>query len=260
MNDFNSPDARLVEYEDLLVRREEVLKLAGSFLTTYTQEFGELIRENFELKVECIKVKKTISYCRRRMNRGLAVDVAKMKSEIEGEMKLYYMQLESLKEENEAAKNAKTIDEFRLSRAKKIYRRLAKKMHPDIFPKTSENETLQELWEKIVHAYHHSNVDELEDLEVLVRKEMEALGEEASAVEINDIEARIERLERQINDIITTEPYTYGELLADEERKKAMHEQLEMERDDYTQYRESLERALEEMLKDGGVKMIWTMN
>lgn len=260
MNEFNSFEARLADYENLLVQREELLKDAESYLITYTQEFGELIKENFELKVACIKVKKTISYCRRRMNRGLAVDVAKMRNEIDGEMQLYYAQLKNLEEENEAANSASPVGEFRASRAKKIYRRLAKKMHPDIFPMTASNAMLQSLWVRVVLAYHRSDVDELEDLEVLVRKELEALGEEASTVEIDDIEERIERVERQINDIITTEPYTYGALLADEERKKSLRGQLEMERDDYIQYRNSLERTLEEMLQNEGVKMIWTMN
>ena len=85
--------ARSEEYEELLLRRDQLFRESGSYMTAYTQEFGDLITANFELKVECIKKKKTISYCRRRMNRGLAIDTTRMQAEIDQEMTLYYTQL-----------------------------------------------------------------------------------------------------------------------------------------------------------------------
>ena len=51
---------RIDEYGELLVKRDQYLKEAGSFLTVYTAEFGDLLTANFELKIECIKKKKTI--------------------------------------------------------------------------------------------------------------------------------------------------------------------------------------------------------
>lgn len=111
--------ARSDEYEELLLRRDQLFRESGSYMTAYTQEFGDLITANFELKVECIKKKKTISYCRRRMNRGLAIDTARMNAEIEQEMTLYYNHLKEMLDDNKRAKKAGTISEFRLSRAKK---------------------------------------------------------------------------------------------------------------------------------------------
>ena len=123
--------ARYEEYEELLVRRDQLFKEAGSLMTEYTAEFGDLITANFELKVECIKKKKTISYCRRRINRGLSIDTSRMQEEIDREMTLYYDKLKGMQEDSERAKKAKTVSEFRLSMAKKIYRRLAKLIqHP----------------------------------------------------------------------------------------------------------------------------------
>lgn len=252
--------ARYEEYEELLVRRDQLFKEAGSYLVAYTAEFGDLITANFELKVECIKKKKTISYCRRRMNRGLAIDTELMQAEIEQEMKLYYVQLQDMINDTENAKKAENVGQYRFSRAKKIYRRLAKLIHPDINKKTMENEKLKELWMRIVKAYRHSNVDELDDLEVLVRKALDELGEEGLELELSDIEERIERVERQINDILTTEPYTYGEILEYEEKKTAYKEQLQAERDDYQQYLENLTKTLDDMLREGGAKIVWKMD
>ena len=68
--------------------------LNNSYITTsFTKEFGDMITANFELKIECIKKKKTISYCRRRMNRGLTIDTTCMNAEIEMEMTRYYTRM-----------------------------------------------------------------------------------------------------------------------------------------------------------------------
>ena len=51
------------KYEELLLKRDQLNKEAGAIHTLYIKEFGELLLEDFELKVECIKKKKQISYC-----------------------------------------------------------------------------------------------------------------------------------------------------------------------------------------------------
>ena len=86
---IESDKKRSEEYEELLLKRDQLYRECGSYMTAYTQEFGDMITANFELKVECIKKKKTISYCRRRMNRGLAIDTTRMQAEIDQEMTLY---------------------------------------------------------------------------------------------------------------------------------------------------------------------------
>lgn len=89
---------------------------------------------------------------------------------------------------------------------------------------------------------------------------MESVGEETFACKIEDIEKKIERLERQINDIVTTEPYTYREVLCDDEKKEALKTQLEEEYEDYKQYLETLKGTLENMLCQGGASLVWGMN
>lgn len=260
MEVFESDKARYEEYEELLLRRDQLCREAGSYATAYKAEFGDMLTENFKLKVECIKKKKTISYCRRRMNRGLPIDAERMNSEIDNEMKLYYMQLKELIAETKDAKEAGNVGQYRYNRAKKIYRRLAKLIHPDINKLTAENDDLKALWDRIVDAYHHSDIDELNDLEALVYKALEDLGADDFEPDFSNIEERIERVEQQINEILNTEPYIYGELLNDEEKKKEYIEQLKAEHADYEQYLVLLTNALDEMLREGGVKVVWKMN
>ena len=116
------------EYEELLLRRDQMNVEADSYLVAYTREFGDLIIKNFELKIECIRRKKTISACMRRMNRGLGIDVGEMQKDIEKEMTAYYVQLKEMTDNNRAAKDAEIIDGYSVRRSKKIYRRIAKRL------------------------------------------------------------------------------------------------------------------------------------
>ena len=251
---------RFEEYADLLTSRDQLLKDAETYRLNYYKEFGEQLIENFELKLECIKLKKSINYCRRVLNRGENINVNSMNEAVEKEMTLYRVQLADLKGELRAADNSTTVDAFTASRAKKIYRRLSKLIHPDVNAKTETNETLRDLWERISEAYRTSNVDELEDLEILVRKALEDLGDEGFEIDMEGIEDRIDRIERQINDIVTSEPYTYREILGSKERIEDFRKQLTEEHSDYEKYLETLKKALNEILLGKGISTTWEMN
>ncbi len=245
------------EYEELLLRRDQMNVDADSYMISYTREFGDLITRNFELKIECIRRKKTIAACMRRMNRGLAIDVTEMMKDIEMEMTAYYVQLKEMSEETEGAKKAETVDGYSVRRSKKIYRRIAKRLHPDVNRKTLENENLKDLWNRTVKAYRNSEVEELENLEVLIRKALKELGDEGFEIALDDLEQRIERLEEEIHEIATTEPYTYGAILADEEKKNALKEALEEEKADYESYIRQLDAELEKLIGKEGISLVW---
>ena len=175
-------------------------------------------------------------------------------------MKLYKVQLMDMQMDLKAANNSKTSDSFSVSRSKKIYRRLSKLIHPDVNAKTESNEKLRELWERISVAYHTNNAEELENLEILVRKALEELGDEGFEIDMEGIEDRIDRVERQINDIITSEPYTYKEILASKDKIEAFRNQLTEEYKDYEEYLETLKKALNEILLGKGINTTWEMN
>ncbi len=252
--------ARYEDYEELLIKRDQILKEADSILVAYTREFGDLITGNFELKVECIKKKKVIAYCQRMKNKGQSIDADQMNSEIEREMLLYYTELNDLIRNNQNAKKAKPVNEFRYNKSKRIYRRLAKMLHPDINRKTMENEELKELWSRVVRAYNLSDPEELENLEVLVRKAMTDLGDEGFEIDDFNIEERIEKVERQISEIISTEPYSYREILHSVEKTEELKAKLQAEHDDYEKYLKELTEILDDMLKEGWVNVTWTIN
>lgn len=157
------------EYRELLERRDQLLKDAKAYEDAYIREFGSLIAGNYKIQLECIKIKKAINYCRRRLNRRLTIDSSNMKAEIDQEMKWYY-------------------------------------------------------------ARHHDPVPERD------APNMEVPAED------------IATLKEQIREIITSEPYVYGEFLADQEKMEEHRRQLVEEHHDYETYLHILADYLREIL------------
>ena len=245
------------KYEELLLKRDQLNKEAGAIHTLYIKEFGELLLEDFELKIECIKKKKQISYCQAAINRGETINVQEMNNAIDQSMALYNLQLKEMIANKNAADKSKTSPSYKVERAKRIYRRLAKTVHPDIYPLTNDNEELRDLWDRIVIAYNCNDDEELDNLEILVSKILKENGDVVGNVEIDDINERIKKLEYEINEIITTEPYTYMEILFTEDKVNEKKEILKNEIEEYKKYSSELSEMIQKILSEGGATLTW---
>ena len=198
--------ALMEEYESLLLKRDRLLKESDSVMMAYIKEFGDLISDNFRLKIKCIKKKKMISYCKRRINRDLPINIAHMNEEIEAEMKRYYAEMKhyytAQKDtlyNNRISKKLQGVSELRL--AQEI---------PDTCPDLCPDPCLEK-------------------------------------ISVPELEERIFSTERQINDILNSEPYIYIEILEDEGKKEAYKEQLLEEKKDFKDYLKRLKTELEGM-------------
>lgn len=250
-------DGKYKKYEALLLRRDQLNKEAGSIEVSYVKEFGELLIRDFELKVECIKKRKMIAYCLAAVNHGEAIDVAGMNAQIEREMALYNLELKRMAEQKSEADKSKITPSYKVEKAKRIYRRIAKMIHPDINPAAAGDEQIRELWERVVIAYHCNDDIELDNLEILVRRALRANGEVASGVSVDDIDERIARLEEEINSIITSEPYVWAELLASAEAVANKKEEIRAGIAESIKYSEDLSMILQDIIAGGGVPIAW---
>lgn len=250
-------DGRYDEYESLLLDRDRYRKEAELALRQYIHEFGDRIAAVFKQKVACIERKKMLSYCMIYRNRGESVDMQKVQEHIKRDMKEYQQQLHDMIADNEACKNMKRIPEHHVMKIRQIYRRIAKKLHPDMNPLTEQHEELMELWQRNVTAYNCNDLKELEEIEVLVDKAFEALGQGQTEITIPDIDFKIERLYEEIEKIKTTDPYLYKNLLEDpalvQEKKNALDEEL----NEYKEYAKQLDQELKQFIVDGGT-FTWT--
>ena len=246
-------------YEELLLIRDQLRKEARIYHGLYVKEFGEHHLALFEKQIACIRKKKLIGYYQMALNRGEAIDQAQIEALLQMEMQAYQKQLQDMIAEREAARKITEISSVTLLQIKRIYRRIAKQLHPDINPKTSEIPELLELWNAVVTAYNCNSLKDMEEAEILVNKALEQIGLGITEIEIPDLEKKIEAVEGEIQRIRETDPWQYKYLLdnkeAVEQKKNDLKEQLKS----YEYYESELDNTIDELLKSG-VKIIWKMN
>ena len=244
------------QYEKLLFERDKYKKQAGEYLREYIREFGELMTDVFRKKISCIEKKKMISYCQIRLNRGEMIDAQAMSEYIRREMDEYNERLADMMHNNELCRKDVAISNSDVMQIKRIYRRIAKKIHPDIHPGTLELPILSELWVEVMDAYDRNDLKALEELEIQINSILRELGDDVPDTEIPDIHEKIKALEAEIEKILSTDPYQYRFLLEDEEKVQEYKEELQEELDEYTRYEKQLIDILKKYVA-GGAKFTW---
>ena len=246
-------------YEDLVVQRDQLRKETKSIEISYSKEFGDLITDTFKAKIECIRLKKTIAKVTQAINHGKTVDFARIQNEIKHEMTAYSEQLKGLIAKVSEAKHSKITPDYEYEQVKRIYRRLAKMIHPDIYPAFDTDFRAQELWEEIEIAYSTSNLEALQDLEIMVMMHIDEDDIEKPKLTFSELEERIERIEHEIDRIIHTKPYTYRELLSDKDETERKKQELSDELEEYRAYIKDLSNKLDDLIDGGKEDVVWQM-
>ena len=239
-----SRDSRYTDYENLLLRRDALRKDGEQFALSYIRTFGDLMKEVFQKKIECIEKKKKIAYCQARMNRGLEIREHELDSYIESVMAGYYEQLEDMIRENETAKGGTPVSVSEMRKIKEIYRYLAKLIHPDKRPDLADDPYIKESWQQIVLAYTFNDLEDLEELKFKIEMYLENIDSEDHAIEIPDIEEKIAKVTEEIHTILETNPYQYRYILEDAEAAAAKKQELTDELANYTDYSAQLDEVL----------------
>ena len=234
-------------YEELIFERDRLEKEADQIGLAYTRTFGQLMTDVYEEKIECIKLRKMIAFYQAAANRGEQADMEEMIAYLQQEMAEYYANLEHMVRRNEAAKKSRVITEYEEKRIKALYRHIAKLLHPDIHPEVREDDFLMDLWTAAATAYHANDLKRLMDVEIMIQKALKD-GAPPSGMGLVEINARIEEIEEEIEEIRTTEPYIWHELLDDEAAKQKRITELKAELEQYREYRRGLEQVLDGLM------------
>lgn len=232
-------------YEELLLRRDRLKKEAYYIELKYARVFGELLIALYEEQIKCVKLKKTIEFCQAALNHGKPVDTTALREFIADATALLRQNLDDLVAQHKEATAMTRITEAEADQITKIYRRIAKQIHPDVNPMTADSPKLLDLWNQTILAYKNNDLKYLQDLEVLVVAALEKLTRGLQIeIDIPDVEERIAAVEREIVDILETNPYQYKFILYDknavEEKKTALREELRQ----YQDYGAQLEARL----------------
>ena len=191
------------------------------------------------------------------INYGETVDFSVINRKIDREMTAYNSELKDMIKRLEAAKKAKISSSYVVEQVKRIYRRLAKLVHPDSHPEFAENKDAQELWLQVLTAYGANDLETMEDLEFMARRFVDENGEGRVELTFAELEERIERLEREIDRLLNTEPYIFGEILNDDEKCAAVQDEFEKEYEEYRAYLKQLSEKLDQRIEGKDVNMVW---
>ena len=161
------------------------------------------------------------------------------------------------KNTSKEAETEPPVDEFAgmsfKQKVKELYRRIVKKLHPDMNPDVTERQ--KELWHKAQKAYGESDLETLEDIyDEINRVDADTIPETEDGRE--KLLLMIERLERQLKELVdaiaqikSEFPYNKKELLADEEKVNLMRAAIEKVRIEYEKQIEELTAKLEKLLE-----------
>ncbi len=232
------------KYEEVLLRRDNLRKEAEEYHLAFIREFGDLITRSFRLKIECIRKKKMIAYCQRLANRGKVINRNELTSFIEREMLEYQQELDDMIADVKAVKAARTISPAEVKQVKKRYYELVKLIHPDMHPELAGDETIKDYWQRIVIAYNYNNLKDLDELDTLVRKYLSENNIDVAETEIEDLAIKIADVEKEIEEIISTNPYLYRLILNDEREITARKQSYEDEIGSYRKYSGQLDEVL----------------
>ncbi len=253
---INGKNSGYDRYEELLLKRAALRKECFQLEQAYTREFGEAILTLYKLQIECAKKKKTIEYCQMALNRGEEPDEGELHEFIRRETRELREHFEKLSEEYQLAKSAVKITEADMAKIRRIYRRTAKLLHPDLHPEVADSEKLKDLWNQVSAAYACNDLKELEELEVLAAAALADHDGEEWKVEVPDLDIRISSLEAEIAGIRERDPYQYKFLLEDPiavaDRKKDLQEKI----GEYEAYAAKLDEILASVLPEGMI-VVW---
>lgn len=238
-------------YEELLVKKDKLLKEAEKYRFSYEQIFGSLNKEISDIKMECVKKRKTLSYCKNVVNLGLPIYRKELDDFIENAMKDYQDTIACLMNDD----SSETQKSASPKEIKRIYRGIAKLIHPDMNEQLKSDEVVQDLWNRTCIAYNCTNYKDLLELEVLVNKYLESIFyDHNDDIVIPNIEEKIFDLYKEIENIKQTNPYQYKYILMDENNIISKIDELSKEINDYKRYNEDLDNQIkdyEPLINDG---------
>lgn len=234
-------------YEELLLRKDKFEKEALQWYDEYIRVFGKYLIDLFEIKVECIRLKRLIALAQAEINQGFTPHMDRIDALVDEQMRSYYEDLQNMVRDHENSLGSKQLPAHVTLKIKKIYREIAKILHPDINQITQNDPELLDLWNRVVIAYKCNHLEEIEELQVLVNTALREKNIDVSKIVIPNIEEKIKELEEKINEIITTDPYNYKFLLEDKEETEQRIKDLEDEKIEYNNYKQELESILYEL-------------
>lgn len=185
------------EYLKIYEEMEDLNKKKENLESLYMSKLGALIFLKFEKEIEYRKLKKKLNLVIQSKNKNEKIDINKIDDILKLELKSFYTELESIREKMKDSKKyleSPILNDEEVKKVKEIFRKLAKKLHPDINKNLTKEEI--ELWNKTKEAYENNDLVSLIVLEGII--DNIEIKEDLS---VNNIGENIEKIKNKIEKI-----------------------------------------------------------
>lgn len=229
------------ELARLVVERDELrYSIAPQIAAEYQIKLGALEWRVFQLDCEIRAFVRRVEMAQVALNRGEEPNYKRIEAEIETEFAAWREQIKQQAREIEAAKereNTPTLSRAESRELHALYRKLAFALHPDILKNPDERR--RKLWLRVAEAYKNGDLKTLRTVRLLISDESSETApneENLSVLEIlknrnHELKQSCEKLLDEINEIKSTAPYVWCEILDDaaelERRQNNLREQIE---------------------------------
>lgn len=239
---------RYREYENLVMEKERLKKEARAAGDDYFLLFGQLIMKRYTAQVRIIRLKKEIALMQLAINKGEIPDHSLIQKQLKLIMANYAKEVRSMKSQYSALKNAETVSSEDLKKIRKIYLKMAHLIHPDLHPELSDDPDARALWEELSFCYQNNDLPGIEEIQVHILKFLDSGSMKEQILQnLPDLDKRIDRLKSEIENIRTTRPYIYTDLIRDPIQVRRKKEEMEQEIFDLNMYSEVLRNEIKAM-------------
>jgi hypothetical protein len=221
----------------------------------YTSKIGhwQVERLRVQLQVKALKLK--IELVQASINRNEEIDINDVELAVAAE--LADAELRIMKEVTKVEYAQQLLSNLdtpeRSNELRKLFRKLAKQLHPDVNSSLSEQQV--ELWHKILAAYNTGDVEKMKALEVVYENEITSAAKQLEDLSLDELATRVEVLkqgirciEAEISKLRQEFPFNVEKQIKDEEWVNKELERIHAELEDLRSYEEELTAKYQQLI------------
>ncbi len=205
--------------------------------TEYINKIGALEYELFELEVNISRTKRKIEMIQAAINLQKPINEKKMDIQLDKEYEVYIKELKDRAKDIDWVNylnSCETLTKEETILLKKLYRKLAKMLHTDLNPNTTEEQKV--LWRRVAEAYELADIEMLKTLYELAVENKPVDDWDNDVNPIEELNEKIKFLKKKIMDMLIEIdkikekfPFNMVEFLKDE--YKVHERQVELKAD-----------------------------
>ncbi len=250
----NEIDKLHKELTAMIMEKDELIyHICPSIESDYMIKIGMLEYKAFEVQCNILRIKRKIELIQQKFNRQEAVILPLIEEQLDKEYAEYEAKLkEKLNSINYAIaySQGKELSVEDIKELKRIYRKIVKRLHPDINPNITE--TKHKLFLNAVAAYKNGDLKTLKSLEILLNEISDNIEDYLS---IEYLKGKRESLKKHINSLLSyiekikkSFPYNQKEFLKDdiavEKKQTELNNIIKQYKELYKHYEEKFNALL----------------